>query len=245
MGSIFKKMFSGGPKISLPGREAIQSDYLQFPGAQEAYKGYQSKIGVAPQMAQRYYDYMYQPTAEAARSQWSGYVEPEITSQMSARGMGRSSLVADLLRRSAQEREMGLAQYGGQLRQQGYEQGLGEENIGLAGLQDTAGRSADQQLRAANWQTDLGQRLYNANQETFKNQQAGAGRAISLISPYVNQSLSSPNMGGGGVSQYGNVYGSNTPSGVTDAGTYSRLPYTNTGGSNMIMTLLKRIMGGA
>jgi len=180
MGNIFKKLFGGGPKINLPGREAISSDYMQFPGAQEAYKGYQSKIGGAPGMAQRYYDYMYQPTAEAARSQWSGYVEPEISSQASARGMGRSSLVADLLRRSAQEREMGLAQYGGELRQKGYETGLGEENIGLQGLERTAGQSAEQQARAANWQSDLAQRLYTGQTERFGREQAGAGRAISL-----------------------------------------------------------------
>lgn len=33
-----------------------------------------------------------------------------------------------------------------------------------------------------------------------------------------------PNMGGGGVSRYGNSYGINTPSGTFDMGTYSSLP---------------------
>ncbi len=34
----------------------------------------------------------------------------------------------------------------------------------------------------------------------------------------------SPNMGGGGVSQYGNVYGGNTPYGAQDMGSYSAMP---------------------
>lgn len=42
--------------------------------------------------------------------------------------------------------------------------------------------------------------------------------------PWENMFQPSPNMGGGGTSQYGNVYGSGTPAGVQDMGTYSRLP---------------------
>jgi len=181
MANFFKTLFGGGPKLNLPGKEAVNPDYMSFPGAKEAYGAYKSRIGVAPEMAQRYYDYMYQPTADLARSNWSGYVEPEISSSMSARGMGRSSLVADLLRRSSQEREMKLAEYGGGLRKEGYEQGLGEERFGIGGLSDTASKAADQEARAANYQTDLADRLYNANQGRFTNQQDMLSKTIGTI----------------------------------------------------------------
>jgi len=45
----------------------------------------------------------------------------------------------------------------------------------------------------------------------------GGGGATNAAYP------NSPNMGGGGVSQYGNVYGANTPSGTVDTGTFSSL----------------------
>ena len=53
---------------------------------------------------------------------------------------------------------------------------------------------------------------------------AQAGSGILKIVSGVGMSSAKPNMGGGGVSQNGNVYGSNTPNGVRDMGTYSSLP---------------------
>lgn len=57
------------------------------------------------------------------------------------------------------------------------------------------------------------------------------GGVIDAASTVLKQSASflaskglSGDMGGGGISPRGNVYGSNTPAGVRDMGTYSRLP---------------------
>lgn len=179
MASFFQKLFGAKqPKISLPGKEAISGRYLDFPGAQEAYEAYKGKIGIAPQMAQRYYEELYGPTAEAARAQWAGYVEPQITAQASARGLGRSSLVQDLLRRSVQERELGLARYGGELRTRGYETGLGEERFGITGLGDIAARSAQQEAARAEWERSLAERLYGAQRERYATG-ADIGRRIA------------------------------------------------------------------
>jgi len=52
----------------------------------------------------------------------------------------------------------------------------------------------------------------------------GAAGTIMKSAASIYGSKASGNMGGGGRSRFGNVYGSNTPSGVRDMGNYSRLP---------------------
>lgn len=68
----------------------------------------------------------------------------------------------------------------------------------------------------------LQQRIAAGQAKTRAWQRATQG--LLQIAGGMAMSTGGKDMGGGGVSDKGNVYGSNTPKGVRDMGTYSRLP---------------------
>lgn len=81
-------------------------------------------------------------------------------------------------------------------------------------------------LNAANQANRIGFEALNARiaagqAKTRMIQSIGSG-ILNMASSYA-MSRGQTNMGGGGVSQFGNTYGANTPQGVRDMGTYSRL----------------------
>jgi len=85
-------------------------------------------------------------------------------------------------------------------------QDLASENAKLADIEGAKRANYDASIARDTANTGAINRILAA---------AGGG-----LKPFLEQ----PDMGGGGISQYGNVYGSNTPYGATDTGTYSTLP---------------------
>ena len=105
--------------------------------------------------AGKYYDYLYQPTAEQMRSEWGEQVEAPIMSTAGGMGMERASHTLGDIAKETARREMELGRYGGELRARGFETGLEQQAAGMAGLQDYVSldaairqHAADQALRA-------------------------------------------------------------------------------------------------
>lgn len=69
----------------------------------------------------------------------------------------------------------------------------------------------------------LQNRIAAGNAKTAAWAKASQG-LLQIGTAFATSGSSGRDMGGGGVSQFGNIYGENTPSGVQDMGTYSRLP---------------------
>lgn len=117
------------------------ADIGKFPGY-SALRQLSSSIGAPETYRDKYYQDLYTPTANQARSQWEQYVKPQI---MDESLIPRSTQTADLLRRSAGERELELARYGGELRSRGLDRGYSQQGRKISLEQDLLGREITQQ----------------------------------------------------------------------------------------------------
>ena len=180
MANIFKKLFGYKDKRDTSYTGARPQSISEMPSYQSA-RDLLSTYGTPESYRDKYYRDIFQPTATQARADWESYTEPTISGRMSGMGMGRSTMAADLLRRSAQEREMGLAKLGGDLRARGYETGLGERGKQLAGYQSLIGpEQAQDAARVGFDQWDYGQQLKIAD-ERRKAQQEAIQRAVMAV----------------------------------------------------------------
>lgn len=192
--SWFSDLFKKKSVPELPKYEGPRSQ-TELKGGKELYDQLMGRQGASQRLKDTYYDEIYQPTAEQARQNWGDYVEPQISADMSSRGLGRSSLATDLIRRSAGERENELAKLAGQLRTQGFETGLEEERFGTSGLQNFVGDEGRLASNAAgiDYQRATNQYGLNAdateyNKNRLSNALITAGNIYSGISGLQNQS---------------------------------------------------------
>lgn len=172
----------------LPKYEGPRSQ-TELTGGKDLLNQLMARQGASGRLKDVYYNDIYEPTATQTRQAWSDYVEPQVNADMSSRGLGRSSLTTDLLRRSAGEREMGLATLAGELKSKGFEQGLAQENFGTSGLQDFVGQEGQLASSAAglDYQRATNQYGLNANATEYnKNRLSNAlmtaGNMYSTIS---------------------------------------------------------------
>lgn len=188
LSDIFKK--KSVPE--LPKYEGPRSQ-LELTGGKDLLNQLLARQGASGRLQDVYYNNIYQPTADQTRSDWSNYVAPQISSDASARGLGRSTLVSDLLRRSAGEREMGLATLAGNLKNQGFQSGLQQEDFGTSGLSNfvsnegkLASNAAMQDFNRANNQYGLNLNASESNKsrltDMLMNGLLTAGNIYSTVS---------------------------------------------------------------
>ncbi len=200
--SWFSDLFKKKSVPELPQYEGPRSQ-IGLTGGQELYDQLLARKGASGRLQDVYYNNIYQPTANQARADWSNYTLPEISSSASARGMGRSSLVEDLIRRSAQEREGGLATLAGNLKSQGFEQGLAQENFGTSGLQDFVGNEANLASKAAGMDFSRNMNQYGLNSA------ASEANSNRLTNALMNGLVTAGNV-------YSTMSGINTNNALTD-----------------------------
>jgi hypothetical protein len=127
------------------------------------------------------------PSIQARMNRWQDYEMPQLSSQLSARGMARSTLAGDLIRRSAGEREQDISQLLANAYQQNEMQKRQEIQNALSQGQGYLGMEAGQQNagRAADYQNYLGQ-IGLADQQRQRSAQGwqnmiGAGANMAMM----------------------------------------------------------------
>jgi hypothetical protein len=160
--SWFSDLFKKKSVPELPKYEGPRSQ-TELTGGKELLNQLLARQGSSGRLRDTYYNDIFEPTATKVRQEWSDYLEPQMSADASARGLGRSTLTSDLMRRSAGEREMGLATLGGELKSRGFEQGLQQEDFGTSGLQNYVGAEGNLASNAAGIDYNRGVQQYGLN----------------------------------------------------------------------------------
>lgn len=200
---------------------------LDVTGGQELLDQLMARKGASTRLRDVYYNDLYQPTANYVRGMRNEQIINPIMAQAGAMGMSRSSKVADDLANRITQQELGLGQYGGELKARGFETGLGEEKFGTSGLENFVGNEAELASTAAglDYKRNVSQMLADRtisqeNEGILPSIFATAGNLFPSVSPVVQSLLNSIGAGrtairggvGGRViptTQFGNTWSPN------------------------------------
>lgn len=147
--SWFSDLFKKKKVQSVPAYEGATSQ-LQLTGGQDLLNQLLARRGASSRLRDVYYNDIFQPTADYVRGTRNEQIINPILAQAGSMGMARSSKISDDLANRIAQQELGLAQYGGELKAKGFETGLGEEQFGTSGLANFVGNEANLNTNAAN-----------------------------------------------------------------------------------------------
>lgn len=183
--SLFKKKETP----ELPRYEGAKSQ-MELTGGNELYKQILSQKGAAERLKDIYYNELFKPTADYVRSTRDEQIVNPIMAQAGAMGMARSTKISDDLASRIAQQELGLAEYGGELKTQGYETGLNQENLGLNALQNWVGNEGNLNMNYATNKYNRDTTQYGLNRQTeavnaqrLPNTLQTAGTIASLLLP--------------------------------------------------------------
>lgn len=166
-----RKLFGGQEKRDTTPNVEGPRDISLFPSYQNA-RQILGGMGTPEDYINKYYEQVYQPTANLARYNYQNYQVPELENMLGAQNLGGSTAAAELYRKGIQERELNLANLAGQLKAQGYESGLGERARQLSGYEGLLGQERQQQGAASQFaMDDYNRQIQQANARRQANQQ--------------------------------------------------------------------------